>query len=60
AGAPAGSRLLDPHAADLAFVALAERRSAAADWPRDPQPLYLRHPDATPPGPAKPVLTGRT
>lgn len=55
---PGAEGLLDPAAADLAGVALAElgpRPDPAAV--RDPQPLYLRAPDAAVPAASKPVST---
>ncbi len=49
--------LRDPSAEAIARIALAE--TADGRRPRDPEPLYLRRPDAAEPGGAKSVLTGR-
>ena len=49
--------LRDPSADAIARIALAE--TADGRPPRDPEPLYLRRPDAAEPSGAKSVLTGR-
>lgn len=55
--AAAVAHVLDPSAAAIARIAVAELATAAA--PRDPQPLYLRRPDAVQPSAPKSVLRGR-
>lgn len=49
-----------PSAAQLASIVVADTGPSASSWPArvvEPLPMYLRRPDAAPPGARKPVLT---